>query len=63
MPELDLDNSEEDIIIDIPTHDSVESLIDSMNKAAGIETSDDGINNGEEVSNKNFNKAMYNSLP
>ena len=63
QPELELDDSEEDIIINIPPAKSVESLIDSMNKAAGIETSDDDINNGEEVSNKNFNKAMYNSLP
>ena len=36
-------------------------LIDSLNKAAGI-PSDDGINNNK-LTIKNFNDAMYNSIP
>ena len=53
--------TETDIIIDIPPSDSVDSLIDSLNKAAGIPTDGD-INNGN-LTNKNFNDAMYNSIP
>ena len=37
------------------------NLIDSLNKAAGI-PSDDGINNNN-LTIKNFNDAMYNSIP
>ena len=61
QPDLDTDTESNDIIIDIPPSDSVDSLIDSMNKAAGIPTDGD-INNGN-LTNKNFNDAMYNSIP
>jgi hypothetical protein len=60
-PDLDTDTESNDIIIDIPPSDSIDSLIDSMNKAAGIPTDGD-INNGN-LTNKNFNDAMYNSIP
>ena len=60
-PDLDTDTESNDIIIDIPPSDSVDSLIDSLNKAAGIPTDGD-INNGN-LTNKNFNDAMYNSIP
>lgn len=60
-PDLDTGTESNDIIIDIPPSDSIDNLIDSMNKAAGIPT-DGGINNGN-LTNKNFNDAMYNSIP
>ena len=60
-PDLDTDTESNDIIIDIPPSDSIDDLIDSMNKAAGIPTDGD-INNGN-LTNKNFNDAMYNSIP
>ena len=60
-PDLDTDTESNDIIIDIPPSDSIDSLIDSMNKAAGI-PSNDGINNNN-LTIKNFNDAMYNSIP
>ena len=60
-PDLDTDTESNDIIIDIPPSDSIDNLIDSMNKAAGIPTDGD-INNGN-LTNKNFNDAMYNSIP
>ena len=60
-PDLDTGTESNDIIIDIPPSDSIDNLIDSMNKAAGIPTDGD-INNGN-LTNKNFNDAMYNSIP
>ena len=60
-PDLDTGTESNDIIIDIPPSDSIDNLIDSMNKAAGIPTDGD-INNGN-LTNKNFNEAMYNSIP
>ena len=61
IPDLDIDERDDDIIIDIPPSNSVNDLIDNMNKAAGIPTDGD-INNGN-LTNKNFNDAMYNSIP
>ncbi len=63
MPDLDTEDDNKDIIIDIPESDSIDQLIDSLNKAAGFPsgTSDNGINNN--TTNKNFNDAQYNSLP
>ena len=61
QPDLDTDTESNDIIIDIPESNSIDDLIDSMNKAAGIPTDGD-INNGN-LTNKNFNDAMYNSIP
>ena len=61
QPDLDTDTESNDIIIDIPESNSIDDLIDSMNKAAGIPTDSD-INNGN-LTNKNFNDAMYNSIP
>ena len=62
---IDLTNEEADdnIIIDVPEDgfETKSDLIDSLNKAAGI-PSDDGINNNN-LTNKNFNDAMYNSIP
>ena len=62
---IDLTNDEADdnIIIDVPEDgfDTKDNLIDSLNRAAGI-PSDDGINNNN-LTNKNFNDAMYNSIP
>ena len=62
---IDLTNEEgdDDIVIDVPEDgfDTKDNLIDSLNRAAGI-PSDDGINNNN-LTNKNFNDAMYNSLP
>ena len=62
---IDLTNEEADdnIIIDVPEDgfETKSNLIDSLNKAAGI-PSDDGINNNN-LTNKNFNDALYNSLP
>ena len=62
---IDLTNEEADdnIIIDVPEDgfDTQGDLIDSLNRSAGI-PSDDGINNNN-LTNKNFNDAMYNSLP
>ena len=60
-PDLDTGTESNDIIIDIPPSDSIDNLIDSMNKAAGIPTDGD-INNGN-LTNKNFNDAMNNSIP
>ena len=62
---IDLTNEEgdDDIVIDVPEDgfDTKDNLIDSLNRAAGI-PSDDGINNNN-LTNKNFNDAMYNSIP
>ena len=62
---IDLTNEEADdnIIIDVPEDgfETKSDLIDSLNKAAGI-PSDDGINNNN-LTIKNFNDAMYNSIP
>ena len=62
---IDLTNEEADdnIIIDVPEDgfETKSNLIDSLNKAAGI-PSDDGINNNN-LTIKNFNDAMYNSIP
>ena len=57
------DEGDDNIVIDVPEDgfDTQGDLIDSLNKAAGI-PSDDGINNNN-LTNKNFNDAMYNSLP
>ena len=62
---IDLTNEDGDdnIVIDVPEDgfDTKDNLIDSLNRAAGI-PSDDGINNNN-LTNKNFNDAMYNSIP
>ena len=62
---IDLTNEDGDdnIVIDVPEDgfDTQGDLIDSLNKAAGI-PSDDGINNNN-LTIKNFNDAMYNSIP
>ena len=61
---IDLTNEEgdDDIVIDVPEDgfDTKDNLIDSLNRAAGI-PSDDGINNNN-LTIKNFNDAMYNSI-
>ena len=61
---IDLTNEEADdnIIIDVPEDgfETKSDLIDSLNKAAGI-PSNDGINNNN-LTIKNFNDAMYNSI-
>ena len=62
---IDLTNEDGDdnIVIDVPEDgfDTQGDLIDSLNRSAGI-PSDDGINNNN-LTNKNFNDAMYNSIP
>ena len=62
---IDLTNEDGDdnIVIDVPEDgfSTQGDLIDSLNRAAGI-PSDDGINNTN-LTNKNFNDAMYNSIP
>ena len=61
--DLTTDEGDDNIVIDVPEDgfSTQGDLIDSLNRSAGI-PSDDGINNSN-LTNKNFNDALYNSLP
>ena len=61
--DLTTDEGDDNIVIDVPEDgfSTQGDLIDSLNKSAGIPP-DGGINNNN-LTNKNFNDAMYNSIP
>ena len=61
--DLTTDEGDDNIVIDVPEDgfSTQSDLIDSLNRSAGIPP-DGGINNNN-LTNKNFNDALYNSLP
>jgi hypothetical protein len=61
--DLTTDEGDDNIVIDVPEDgfETKSDLIDSLNRSAGIPP-DGGINNNN-LTNKNFNDAMYNSIP